>query len=123
MTLIFSNSFDLSPEFSHLDTFYDFKNLDSFILTWIFKSDLKFESSIEFFAKIHWGYLVLLSKNILCAVSSLTNKVHLQCQVGNGRFSAGGPPRIFEHRECFAPCIITRNKIKMRFQSRENFRI
>ena len=52
--------------------------------------------------------------------SILENTTHLQCQLGKDQNPAGGSPRIFEHRECFAACIITMRELKIRCPSREN---
>ena len=51
--------------------------------------------------------------------SILKNTTHLQCQLGKDQNPAGGSPRIFEYRECFAPCIITIRRLKIRCHSRE----
>ena len=51
-------------------------------------------------------YPILKNKSSFIHFENLTNTCHLTCQVTGSKISAFGPPRIFLHRECFAPCII-----------------
>ena len=51
-------------------------------------------------------YPILKNKSSFIHFENLTNTCHLTCQVTGSKIPAFGPPRIFLHRECFAPCII-----------------